>query len=151
MNDIEGIRKWWTENKIMWKKKWVKINTTEQSISSMKDQQMRYRIAESRGEYGHYLGAERDCWAPQIEAQQEQIRELKVWFVNNRLLVKRVWGRFQELEEEARSLRGSRDQIIRMRQLLILRTSISRTLSRRIGTEIQRKESSGGLRVSSRT
>ncbi|KUJ16482.1 uncharacterized protein LY89DRAFT_719196 [Mollisia scopiformis] len=84
LDDVDGMRTWWTRNKQDWHQKKLSLERTEAALASLQD----------RALYEEDFHDER-----QIQHQTQRQKEKLAWFEENRSLMRIVWDRFKVFNE----------------------------------------------------
>ncbi|CZR64813.1 uncharacterized protein PAC_14712 [Phialocephala subalpina] len=86
LDDLDGMRQWWTRNKQDWRQQKVELAEIDKTIAVLQEQIL---FRNSGNDY-------------QLMLQRQKQDELKIWFEDNRSLMKLVWNRFRVVSGEAR-------------------------------------------------
>ncbi|KAF8856324.1 hypothetical protein BDZ45DRAFT_691835 [Acephala macrosclerotiorum] len=86
LDDLDGMRQWWTRNKQDWRQQKVELGNIDTTIAVLQEQIL---FRNSGNDY-------------QLILQRQRRDQLKIWFEDNRTLMKLVWNRFRVVSGEAR-------------------------------------------------
>jgi hypothetical protein len=97
MNDLQGISEWWTANKQTWRENRKLFKGLIANIDTFK--QCREADEQENGR-NKSSGISDSIHTPNIEEAEREAEEIYIWFLNNRRIMRRVWGRVKQLREQ---------------------------------------------------